>query len=63
MAKGPARARPKEQQTAPLKEQPMGRPTQPVQPTHWVQPTAQDNESKKSFLEENSQAARKLKIA
>ena len=28
-----------------------------------VQPTAQENETKKSFLEENSQAPRKLKIA
>jgi hypothetical protein len=28
-----------------------------------VQPTAQENESKKSFLEENSQNPRKVKIA
>jgi hypothetical protein len=28
-----------------------------------VQPTAQENETKKSFLEENSQAPRKIKIA
>jgi len=28
-----------------------------------VQPTAQENETKKSFLEENTQAPRKVKIA
>jgi hypothetical protein len=28
-----------------------------------VQPTAEENSTKKSFLEENSQAARKVKVA